>query len=127
MSCVFVRTYDNNQWAEVQGTFTAEQRHSHWVRDVQWAPSMGLPSSTIASCCDDKTVSIWNEDPKGNWRKAQSLQFDSKVWKLSWSLMGNILAVSQGNNQVSLWKEALDGQWQNLSSLREGQAPEQKS
>jgi hypothetical protein len=27
-----------------------------------------------------------------------------KVWKVSWSIMGNILAVSQGDNKVSLWK-----------------------
>jgi protein transport protein SEC13 len=125
-NCIRIWAHENNQWVEQQ-TFAESNRHTHWVRDVQWAPSMGLPSSTIASCCDDKTVSIWNEDAKGFWRRKTKLPFSSKVWKLSWSLMGNILAVSQGNNQVTLWKEALDGQWQNLSSLREGQASEQKA
>ena len=29
---------------------TLEQVHTDWVRDVAWAPNIGLPSSTIASC-----------------------------------------------------------------------------
>jgi len=29
-----------------------------------------------------------------------------QVWRVSWSVMGNILAVSQGDQKVSLWKEA---------------------
>ena len=115
----------DGKWREESGVFEPQSnRHSGWVRDAQWAPSMGLPSSTIA-CCDEKTVSIWAEGSRGLWVKQKTLSFESTVWKLSWSLMGNILAVSQGNNQVSLWKEGLDGQWQNLSSLREGEQPQQ--
>ena len=26
------------------------EAHSDWVRDVAWAPSVGLPKSVIASC-----------------------------------------------------------------------------
>lgn len=111
-----------NGWQEYAHWSSPGQNcHQDWVRDVAWAPSMGLPSSTIASCSDDKTVLIWSEDGKGQWQKAKTLNFDCKIWRLSWSLMGNILAVSQGDNQVTLWKEGLDGNWQNLSTLKEEQ------
>ncbi len=49
---------------------------------------------------------IWTEDAQGQWKKSKVLQFKHKVWKVSWSLTGNILAVAQGDNKVSLWKEA---------------------
>ena len=38
---------------EEDGEWVAEQKlegHSDWVRDVAWAPSIGLPRSVIASC-----------------------------------------------------------------------------
>ena len=37
---------DNGQWVEEQKL----DSHSDWVRDVAWAPSIGLPKSVIASC-----------------------------------------------------------------------------
>lgn len=30
--------------------------HSDWVRDVAWAPSIGLPKSIIASCSQVDTL-----------------------------------------------------------------------
>ena len=38
---------------EVDGQWVEEEKleaHSDWVRDVAWAPNVGLPVSTIASC-----------------------------------------------------------------------------
>lgn len=111
-----------NQWTE-QKTWSSpdENVHLDWVRDVAWAPSIGLPSNTIASASEDKTVAIWNEDANGIWKKHKILKFDTKVWRVSWSLMGNILAISTGDNAVSLWKEAVDGEWKNLKTIEEGQ------
>lgn len=37
---------EDGQWKEDQKL----EAHSDWVRDVGWAPSIGLPTSTIASC-----------------------------------------------------------------------------
>lgn len=37
--------------------------------------------------------------------------FDDVVWSVSWSLTGNILAVSGGDNRISLWKENIENQW----------------
>ena len=33
------------------------------------------------------------------------------VWRVSWSLSGNVLAATDGSGAVSLWKEEADGAW----------------
>jgi protein transport protein SEC13 len=109
----------DGQWIEQKLFVNGDNAHNDWVRDVAWAPSLGLPTNTIASCSDDKTVIIWTEDAHGQWRKAKTLAFKVRVWKVTWSLMGNILAVAQGDNKVSLWKEALDGDWKCLTDIKD--------
>jgi protein transport protein SEC13 len=114
------------QWVEqpVDGEAT---KHADWVRDVAWAPSLGLPTGTIASCSEDQTVAIWTEAAAGQpWTRAHTLRFDHKVWRVSWSVMGNILAVAQGDNRVSLWKESVDGAWTQISALTENDRDEQQ-
>lgn len=44
---------------------------------------------------------------------------DSVVWRVSWSLSGNVLAVSTGDNKVTLWKETLKGEWEKVSTVDE--------
>lgn len=46
LSVSSVREEEDGQWKEEQKL----EAHSDWVRDVAWAPSIGLPTSTIASC-----------------------------------------------------------------------------
>lgn len=108
----------NGQWSEDN---VIEQdpanAHTDWVRDVAWAPSLGLPTNTIASCSEDKSCLIWSEGDNGIWSVVKKLTFNHKVWRVSWSVMGNILAVSQGDNKVSLWKESLSGDWEEISSV----------
>lgn len=93
--------------------------HSDWVRDVAWSPSI-LSKSYIASASQDKTVRIWTSDASnpGQW-SSQTLEFDTVLWRVSWSLSGNILAVSGGDNKVSLWKENLKGQWEKIKDIEE--------
>lgn len=94
--------------------------HSDWVRDVAWAPSIGLPKWYIASCSQDKKVIIWTnaEGPNGQeWESKTLNEFNDVVWHVSWSMMGNILAVSCGENQVSLWKEDMNGDFRKISDL----------
>ncbi len=43
---IFLPREEDGQWKEDQKL----EAHSDWVRDVGWAPSIGLPTSTIASC-----------------------------------------------------------------------------
>ena len=139
---------EDGQWKEDQKL----EAHSDWVRDVGWAPSIGLPTSTIASCSQvihthththtrythtayyttsvswslislssffplfthpvllhpspphpqDGRVFIWTcDDPSGNTWTAKLLhKFNDVVWHVSWSITGNILAVSGGDNKV---------------------------
>lgn len=96
------------------------EAHSDWVRDVAWAPSIGLPKWYIASCSQDKKVIIWtnNEGPNsGEWESKVLSDFNDIVWHVSWSVMGNILAVSCGENRVSLWKEDMNGDFKCISDV----------
>ena len=93
--------------------------HTDWVRDVAWAPTI-LQKSYIASASQDKTVRIWTSaDPSSNEWKSTVLDFDTVLWRVSWSLSGNVLAVSGGDNRVSLWKENLRGEWECVKWIEE--------
>ncbi|CCC71380.1 hypothetical protein NCAS_0H00700 [Naumovozyma castellii] len=90
------------------------QGHSDWVRDVAWSPSV-LLRSYIASVSQDKTCIIWTqENNDSSWKKTelQKERFPDVLWRASWSLSGNILALSGGDNKVTLWKENLEGNWE---------------
>jgi len=90
--------------------------HNDWVRDVAWAPSPAQASvALIASCAEDNTVIIWTFR-RGAWSKADQLIFSKRVWSVSWSIMGNILAVAAGEEDVKLYKEGHDGKWHEVSS-----------
>ncbi|KAF3787192.1 transport protein SEC13-like protein B [Nymphaea thermarum] len=98
--------------------FPALQKHSDWVRDVAWAPNLGLPKSTIASASQDGTVVVWTVGKEGDqWEGKVMNDFKAPVWRLSWSLTGNILAVADGKNEVTLWKEVVDGEWQQVTTV----------
>ncbi|KAI5801645.1 WD40-repeat-containing domain protein [Peziza echinospora] len=104
-------------WSPEHNNYLEEavlEGHSDWVRDVAWAPSI-LPKSYIASASQDKSAIIWTASSNGDgpqqWQK-KVLQFDSVVWRVSWSLSGNALAVSGGDNKVTVWKENLKGEWE---------------
>ncbi|KAL2552394.1 Protein transport protein SEC13-like protein B [Forsythia ovata] len=83
----------NGNWK--MDCFPALQMHSDWVRDVAWAPNLGLPKSTIASASQDGTVVIWTAAK------------ESDQWE----------AVASGDNNVTLWKEAVDGEWQEVTTV----------
>ncbi|KAH8916699.1 WD40 repeat-like protein [Atractiella rhizophila] len=110
---------DSKSWAEED----VLEGHSDWVRDVAWAPNIGLPKSYIATAGQDKQVIIWTQDsPKAAWSKTHlqvgnSNQFPDVVWRVSWSVAGNVLAVASGDGKVTLWKEDLKGKWENVSDV----------
>lgn len=99
--------------------------HSDWVRDVAWAPSVGVGKAYLASAGQDKTVLIWTQsDPRSAWNRTalepatapqaaaatsgagagqqqqqaspEEGKFADAVWRVSWSVAGNVLAVSSG-------------------------------
>lgn len=108
---------DQDKWVEERSL----DSHNDWVRDVAWAPSIGLPKWYIASCSQDKKVIIWtnNDGPNApnEWESRVLNQFDDIVWHVSWSVMGNILAVSWGENRVSLWREDMNGDFREISNV----------
>ncbi|KAK1291638.1 hypothetical protein QJS10_CPB17g01155 [Acorus calamus] len=116
-STVKVWRLENGAWK--LDCFPPLQKHTEWVRDVAWAPNLGLPKSTIASASQDGTVVIWTAGVKDGdqWEGRVLMDFKTPVWRVSWSLTGNILAVADGNNKVTLWKEAVDGEWQQVTTV----------
>jgi len=110
-----------NEWKQEEEVLAG---HTDWVRDVAWAPNVGLPYSTIASCSQDGTVQIWSQtDANSKWMRTQLppvSQNRTVIWRVSWSITGNILAVSGGDNNVTLWKESMD-EWKCISQIDENE------
>ncbi|KAH7100311.1 WD40 repeat-like protein [Auriculariales sp. MPI-PUGE-AT-0066] len=110
---------DTEKWVEEE----ILDGHTDWVRDVAWAPNIGLPRSYIATASQDKTVLVWTKDSQNSpWQKTaldggNGGKFADVVWRVSWSLAGNILAVSCGDGKVTLWKENLRGVWECVSEM----------
>lgn len=108
------------EWSAETGGWTNTQilpGHTDWVRDVAWSPTV-LSKSYIASASQDKTVRIWTSSDLRDW-KSTVLNVDAVAWRVSWSLSGNVLAVSTGDNRVSLWKERLSGGWECVKTIEE--------
>ena len=105
---------DAQAWAEEETL----DGHTDWVRDVAWAPNIGLPRSYIATASQDRTVRIWTSDAAsaGQW-ESKVLSFEAAGWRVSWSLSGNVLAVSGADNKVTLWKENLGGRWECVEEM----------
>lgn len=114
-----VKIWDNNPESNSYDCVNVLQGHTDWVRDVAWAPSL-LSTAYIASASQDKTVRVWTTkgDVKGTW-ECSVLEFEAVAWRVSWSLSGNVLAVSTGDNRVSLWKEKLRGGWECIKTIEE--------
>eukprot|EP01086_Lenisia_limosa_P015434 TRINITY_DN4938_c0_g1_i2.p1 TRINITY_DN4938_c0_g1~~TRINITY_DN4938_c0_g1_i2.p1 ORF type:complete len:252 (-),score=36.74 TRINITY_DN4938_c0_g1_i2:128-883(-) len=67
-SNVFV--WDKTESGWVHGD--ALNGHSGWVRDVAFAPTVGLPGAMFASAGQDKMVVIWSQDERnGEWENTQ--------------------------------------------------------
>jgi len=93
--------------------------HNDWVRDVAWSPTV-LSKAYIASASQDKTVRIWtSSNPDLREWKSTVLNVEAVAWRVSWSLSGNVLAVSTSDNRVSLWKERLSGGWECVKTIEE--------
>ncbi len=68
----------------------------------------------------DGAVYIWTQaKANSEWDKVLLSDFGTTVWRVSWSVTGNVLAVSAANNKVTLWKQAIDGSWQNMGEVDE--------
>lgn len=119
---------DNGQWEwRLEHELgAAGNGHTDWVRDVAWAPASGTPCNVVASCSEvcalptlattarhcalthgcvgapslqDRTVIIWKQDG-GEWKATKLPQFAAPVWRVSWSVTGNMLAVRHPGRPV---------------------------
>ncbi|XP_075147864.1 nuclear pore and COPII coat complex component secretory 13 [Haematobia irritans] len=125
-NCVKIWREESDRWVEESRL----EAHSDWVRDVAWAPSIGLPRSQIASASQDRHVIIWNSTDFTTWSPTILHTFDDVVWSVSWSMTGNILAVTGGDNKVTLWKENNENQWTCINddaSVAGGQQSDQRT
>jgi protein transport protein SEC13 len=61
--------------ANANSTWVLEETlegHSDWVRDVAWAPNVGLPRTYVASCGQDRRVIVWTKDGDvKEWKKTE--------------------------------------------------------
>ena len=65
---------------------------------------------------------MWTKEGESSqWTPKELHSFEDVVWHVSWSVSGNMLAVSGGDNKVSLWKETIDGKWIRISDVNKGQ------
>jgi protein transport protein SEC13 len=88
------------------------EKHTGWVRSVAWAPSLGLPIDTIASAGQDGRVIAWSKSELGGeFHPVIVAEYESPVWSVSWSTMGNMLAVADSSGAVKLYKEQADAHW----------------
>ena len=71
------------------------------------------------------TLSL-SQDSKGRagaaWEAMLLFKFDAPVWRVSWSVTGNVLAVSSGDHKVTLWKQAVDETWAQISTVEDSPA-----
>jgi hypothetical protein len=82
---------------------------SHWTL-------VGWRTTRIARVCIHFYF-VLVEDPVYSLSSFIGGKFPSVVWRVSWSLAGNILAVSCADGKVSLWKENLKGVWECVSEM----------
>mmetsp|Transcript_5326 Transcript_5326/g.9588 ORF Transcript_5326/g.9588 Transcript_5326/m.9588 type:complete len:466 (+) Transcript_5326:160-1557(+) len=114
------------EWSE---ECVLENEHADWVRDVAWAPSIGLPCNTIASCSEDGKVVAWTQREAGaDWTPVVVKNAkNTPAWRVSWSITGSILAISAGDSEVTLWKESANGNWVQVSNVNEAALAEPAS
>ena len=91
----------------------------------------------IASCSEDGSCKVWvsqNVADQANksqqtlkWALRQEIRFDENVplWKVSWSQVGNMLAISGGDNQVRIMSENSMGVWDQIQVVNEQTSQEQ--
>ena len=85
--------------------------YSAAVRDITFAGSSGLPYNLVATCTDNCEVHIYKHT-EGKWTQSTRIKSKLPVWKASWSLLGNLLAVSAANNVVNVYEEKEIDNWE---------------
>jgi len=116
-----VRIWRREEQGWVEEVLQSDTPHLDWVRDVAWAPNTAMPYNIIASCSEDKSVYIWKQRERDQQWEATLMKkdFEAPVWRVSWSVTGNVLAVSTGDHKVTLWKQSVDESFVQISTVEE--------
>lgn len=80
----------------------------------------------IATCSEDRTCKVWKQDrksPNKEWSELK-IPFTVPLWKVSWSQIGNLLAISGADNKVHVMSEELNGDWKEIQLVSEELAQE---
>eukprot|EP01062_Namystynia_karyoxenos_P075754 TRINITY_DN7340_c0_g1_i1.p2 TRINITY_DN7340_c0_g1~~TRINITY_DN7340_c0_g1_i1.p2 ORF type:complete len:313 (+),score=55.61 TRINITY_DN7340_c0_g1_i1:143-1081(+) len=109
---VWQHNHETGSWDAISSLKEHSRHGSVAVRDVAWAPNVGLPYDYIASCGDDRQAIVWRQEMPGfDWRFRNIPTGSATPCRVSWSLAGTLLAVSCDDNSVSLYKEAANADW----------------
>lgn len=97
------------EWNISEGNVVTHEigNHSDWVRDVAWAPNVGLKHEMVASVSesDKDSIKIWTKKPDG-WENTE-ISIGVPAWRVGFSPAGNILTVTTSENKTLLYKQAL--------------------
>jgi protein transport protein SEC13 len=103
--------------------------HSDWVRDVAFCPRPDPTETILVSASEDGTIIFWKNSKihPNEWKKIDMKKFDGPVWRISWSVAGDLLAVSSsGSNQehlVDVYKENEHHNWERITRIDEEGGP----
>lgn len=111
------RFNDDKEEYELEDTL---EGHTNAVTAVDWSPTT-LSQSYVATVSKDKTCLVWTKnagEKNAKWNKAivNASGFDQPLGSVSWSLSGNLLAVSGDDRKVSIWKESSEGKWEKVDN-----------
>ena len=97
--------------------------HTGWVRDIAFAPNLGLPRTCLATAGQDGKVICWAEEASnpGVWKATVVRDFGAAkpAWSVSWSTAGSVLAVAAAGDDdadavTELFKESSTGKWETV-------------
>ncbi|XP_067135644.1 nucleoporin SEH1 [Centruroides vittatus] len=126
---VLIYEYNENirRWIKVETIVTITDP----VRDITFAPNLGRSFNLLAVASKDvRIISLkplidqGNGNPQGSLSKfeiRQVGQFDdhnSQVWRVSWNILGTILASSGDDGCVRLWKANYLDNWKCIATLK---------
>lgn len=99
---VKVWKYLNGNWK--LDSFPPLSKHTDWVRDVAWAPNLGLLKSTIASASQDGTVIIWTQVLTVESQSEHSPCYLFVLTIGGWCLMGERFCIIL-SNLAAIWRK----------------------
>lgn len=104
-------------------------QHKQTVHDVAWGPVLGRSFDILASC-GKEGIFVWYlkyENNVLNIIKAGKI-FDSSeviVWRVSWNMMGTVLASSDDKRVIKLWK-SINDRWECVNTIKEEERDEEQ-